>query len=87
MSFEEITDRSLETEDGLPLAWYALEGDCCPRCLLPMALFEDIQLWKCTCGFKIGDERKNDIESGTSGRSSFGLGNYEDEPPFGGDRI
>lgn len=85
MAFEETSDKTFDQEDGLPLSWHALEEDCCPKCLDPMAYFEDIDLWKCTCGFKISDTRKREIEAGTTGVRSFSLGDYHDEPPFGRD--
>lgn len=83
MAFEETgSEQEYNDSGGLPKRWDALDGDCCPKCLDPLVYFEHIELWKCTCGFKISNKRKREIvkimRSGT-----FGYGNYDDESPFG----
>lgn len=71
---------------GLAFDWSLLKQDGCPRCGDELVEFPHIELWKCTCGFKIRTVRKNEIaaESGHYGarRCGFSLGLYDQESPF-----
>jgi len=74
---------------GLALCWANLRDGCCPRCCEELISFDHLDLFKCTCGFKIRKDRMNEIldsmdedDEGDSIGRGFMFGNYHDEPPF-----
>lgn len=70
---------------GLSLEWHALEDGGCPKCREELVFFENIDMYKCPCGFKISRTRFDEIVQkmidGDIGRG-YCFGGYTDEPPF-----
>lgn len=81
-----LDEQNSETQKlrGLPRDWNNLSANCCPICHESLVLFEHLSLWKCLCGFKITCYRKQEIEGDIELKqnSGFGLGSYDDTPPF-----
>lgn len=91
MAFQEAgspaTDDPSYTQPGLPgLAydWQALKFDLCPRSGGELVEFEHIDLFKCTCGFKIPGNllRAMRVTGFSVLARGYRLGNYYDESPF-----
>lgn len=88
MSFAKATDGDarFSKDAGLPDKWENLVDYACPKCGKTLQGFEHLKLWKCFCGFRISVKRRDEIaekiEDGQDFDRSFGLNNYEDDPPF-----
>ena len=74
---------------GLPMKWYNLHEGACPKCGDMLISFEHLDLFKCTCGFKISASRMREIldsmdedDGGGSIARGYMFGDYQDEPPF-----
>lgn len=85
MAFAEVGGHAEKSGKGLELHWRNLEENCCPKCAEDLVYFEHILLWKCPCGFKIGNEKLVSIQSNIDEQNfsrGFAYGNYDDESPF-----
>jgi len=90
MAFQTAGEDRQESEEGsgLPKRWENLTDKCCPACSEPLIEFEHLNLWKCTCGFKIGayklDQIVADLERGEEfgGSRGYGFSEYQDDQPF-----
>lgn len=67
---------------GIELDWSKLEQGGCPRCGDELVHFAHVDLWKCTCGFKISAARAREIVSDRQYARGFRYGNYDQETPF-----
>lgn len=67
---------------GIEMDWSKLKQGGCPRCGDELVHFSHLDLWKCTCGFKIGSDRAREIASDRQYSDGFRIGNYDDESPF-----
>lgn len=75
--------------DGLPLHWYNLKEGCCPKCGDVLISFDHLDLFKCTCGFKISRTRMEQILSDMEEQgdedsfyNGFLLSPYDSDAPF-----
>lgn len=84
--FKEAGASPEKNEGPLNLKWYRLEDYECPKCGESLTHFENIDMWKCGCGFKINNTRLVEIiqkiDEAQGFNSGFRYGNYHDEPPF-----
>jgi len=74
---------------GIHLDWSYILDDRCPACGDELVYFDRFYLWKCGCGFKISDNKKDtmydkvcDDPENYQTNGGFNMGNWTDEPPF-----